>query len=302
MTLQAQLRLNLRAYEPGAEAGGVGLGWLPDIPDERDFTLTHGMGSELVGNLSSRARTLISGAEPLPASQDLRRGNQVQNQLSLGSCTAQAVISLVEYLLRDQSKGAHFDFSRLFLYKVTRKLLGWSGDRGAYVRDTIKAMAMFGVPPERYWPYEIARFDDEPEAFLYSFAQNFKSLEYVRVDAPGLGPDDILVHVKRFLAAGFPVVFGFPVYSSLSSAADVPVRQPGDVLLGGHCVLAVGYDDNHETPAGTTVPSLIIQNSWGTEWGDGGFGYLPNEYVRRGLALDFWTILKQNWAPLLSFA
>jgi C1A family cysteine protease len=301
MTLRPRLRVSLFPHEPGGPTDAVGLGWLPDIPDERDFTLTHGLVRERLGTLDTQSKNLLSGDAPLPTRQDLRRGNEVHNQQSLGSCTAQAVVSLVEYLLREKSQSTHFDFSRLFLYKVTRKLLNWTGDRGAYVRETIKAMALFGVPPERYWPYVIDRFDDEPEAFLYSFAQNFKALEYVRLDAPGIPAADVLVHVKRVLAARFPVVFGFPVYSSLSEAADIPVRQPGDVLRGGHCVLAVGYDDEHRTASGAAVPSLIIQNSWGTEWGDGGFGYLPYEYVLRSLALDFWTILKQDWAPLLAF-
>ena len=301
MPPQSSLRLNLFPHQPGVELGGVGLGWLPDVPDERDFTMTK-EGQGLVDKLDSGRQALLRGEEPLPTRQDLRQGNEVQDQLNLGSCTAQAVISLVEYLLRDKSEGAHFDFSRLFLYKVTRKSLGWTGDRGAFVRETIKAMALFGVPPERYWPYVIDRFDHEPEAFHYAFAQNFKALEYVRLDAPKLAPGEVLVQVKRMLAGRFPVVFGFPVYSSLSYAADIPTRQPGDVLRGGHCVLAVGYDDQHETPNGTIVPSLIIQNSWGSEWGEGGFGYLPYEYVLRGLALDFWTILKQDWVPLLDFA
>ena len=293
-----RLQVSLLPHEAGLRTDAVGLGWLPDIPDERDYTLAHGMVRERIAALDPQMKSLLAGETQLPTRRDLRKGNEVHDQENLGSCTAQAVVSLVEYLLREQPSGTHFDFSRLFLYKVTRKLLMWTGDRGAFVRETIKAMATFGVPPERYWPYVIDRFDDEPEAFLYSYAQSFKALEYVRLDAPKFMPDDILVHVKRMLAARFPVVFGFPVYSSLSSAADIPVRQPGDVLRGGHCVLAVGYDDEHQATNGNVVPSLIIQNSWGTKWGEGGFGYLPYDYVLQGLALDFWTILKQDWGPL----
>jgi C1A family cysteine protease len=76
---------------------------------------------------------------------------------------------MMEYMMLRASV-RHFDLSRLFLYKTTRKLLGWTGDTGAYLRSTLQAAATFGVPPERYWDYDIELFEEEPEAFHYSFA------------------------------------------------------------------------------------------------------------------------------------
>lgn len=237
---------------------------------------------------------------PLAASVDLRHDGEIHDQGALQSCTAQAVVTLVEYCLR-KAVGGHTDFSRLFLYKVTRNLLGIVGDQGATLRETIKAMALFGVPPERYHPYVAARFDDEPSAFLYSFAQSFKALDYVRLDPQGASGAEVLDAIRRSLAAGYPVAFGFTVFSSISYAADVPFPSMQDRPRGGHAVVIVGYDDEHRVN-GESVPSLIIQNSWGELWGEKGVGYLPYRYVEAGLACDFWSILKQDWLDLPSFA
>jgi C1A family cysteine protease len=245
----------------------------------------------------------------LPASVDLRTAFPnshwpVEDQGRLGSCTAQAVVGLAEYLIF-RGCGERTDLSRLFLYKATRRLLGWAGDTGAYIRTTIRAMAQFGVPEEAYWPYDIARFDEDPDAFLYASADEFQAVRYARFDgyAGGTGGDTLRA-VRAAVADGWPVAFGFPVYSSFDSAdPDVPfpdLRRNGDRLVGGHAVLAVGYDDErpvvHADPgAPPERGALLIRNSWGPLWGDEGYGWLPYRYVEEQLAVDFWTIFNQKW-------
>lgn len=83
---------------------------------------------------------------------------------------------------------------------------------GAWLRTTMKAMVLFGVPPERYWPYNIPAFDDEPSAFLYSFAGNYQSILYYPLDM-GLSGPQTLKRVKSFLVARNPCMFGFTVYN-----------------------------------------------------------------------------------------
>ena len=98
-------------------------------------------------------------APTLPTSVDLRPWcSPIENQLTLGSCTAHAGVGLVEYFER-RAFGKHIDASRLFLYKVTRNLLQWTGDTGAFLRTTMYAMTLFGTPPEEYYKYIIADFD-----------------------------------------------------------------------------------------------------------------------------------------------
>ncbi len=226
----------------------------------------------------------------------------VENQGSLGSCTSQAEDGLIEYLER-RAFGKHMDASRLFLYKVTRNLLEWTGDTGAFLRTTMGAMVLFGVPPERYWPYVISSFDDEPLQFCYAFAQNFKANKYYRLDPPGTSASELLNRVRRFIAAGYPSMFGFTVYSSMPGSGDgkgeIPYPEPGDSVRGGHAVVAVGYDDGKRI--GSRRGALLIRNSWGTGWGENGCGWLPYAYVESGLAVDFWTLIKKEYVDTGKF-
>jgi len=289
-----------------------GMGWLPDYPDLRDDTVDTDevrLKLQSLGQIKSIKEMLqkvgVQGAQKLqlPASVDLRRWcSPIEDQENLGSCTAQAGVGLVEYFER-KAFGKHLDASRLFLYKVTRNLLGFVGDTGAFIRTTMGAMVLFGVPPEKYWKYVVENFDTEPTAFCYGFAQNFQALAYYKLDPPFTPKDRLLTRIKTNLAGKLPSMFGFVVYESYRQAAqtgEIPFPTPRERILGGHAVVAVGYDDakniTNTNPGGiTTKGALLIRNSWGTSWGEKGYGWLPYEYVSKGLAIDWWSLLKNEW-------
>jgi len=349
----------------------LSFGWIPDLPDFRDYTEQSASIREILSptGLSSRHARRPKPEAP-PSAVDLREWcSPVEDQDDLGSCTANAGVGIIEYYER-KAFSLHIDASRLFLYKVTRNLMKQRGDTGAYLRKTIGAMVLFGVPPEEYWPYtdDPEKFDKEPPAFCYSFAQNYKTLQYFRHDPPGTEAETALKRIKLYLAAGHPSMFGFTVYSTIELAdgrGAIPFPSPSERILGGHAVVAVGYDDkitiangkgtsgrgtctasvrvpdqgdargmgthsvgvpnldrretngtltNKGTPtvcvpnrqAGRapkqeTTGALLIRNSWGPEWGDGGYGWLPYEYILQGLAEDFWSILKKEWVDTGAF-
>jgi len=282
----------------------VGMGWLRDLPDFRDYTEDHQSIAPQLEEIGVADPKALS----LPAKVDLRAWcSPIENQGALGSCTANAVVGLVEYFER-RAHAKYIDASRLFLYKATRDLLHWTGDTGAYLRSTMGALALFGVPPEEYWPYQIAVFDNEPSAFCYSFAQNYQAISYYRLDPAPTTPAMLLTRIKTNLAAGLPSVFGFTVYSSIVQAATtgkIPYPGPGEKVLGGHAMLVIGYDDNlkitNTITGSSSKGALLVRNSWGAAWGDHGYGALPYDYVSKQLAVDFWSMLKHEWTDTGAF-
>ncbi len=269
------------------------MGWRRDLPDVRDYTA----GTAAVADILGRSKPLRAAARKTPGRVDLREWcSPVEDQGDLGSCTANAGIGLLEYFER-KAFGNHLDASRLFLYKTSRNLLGWSGDQGAYLRTTMKAMALFGAPPEQYWPYDTKAFDREPPAFCYAFGQNYKAIQYYRLDPPGTSAAALLAAVREKLAANLPSMFGFTVYTSMpgigDGAGDIPFPGKGDKVEGGHAIVAVGYDDARMI--GGKKGALLIRNSWGAEWGEKGYGHLPYAYLEAGLAVDFWTLVRADF-------
>jgi len=283
----------------------LGMGWLPDYPDFRDYTVEQ----DSMKAMLTKAGVAVTLKVSLPTFADLRAWcSPIENQGSLGSCTANAGVGIVEYFER-RAFGKHIDASRLFLYKVTRDMLHWTGDTGAFLRSTMGALALFGVPPEEYWPYVVADFDKEPPAFCFAFALNYQAINYYRLDPPGTAKDVLLNQIKTNLAAGLPSMFGFTVYSSYTQGATtgkIPYPTPGEKIAGGHAIAAVGYDDGmkikNTNPGGAeTTGALLFRNSWGTGWGSSGYGWLPYDYGLKGLAVDWWSLMKNEWIDTGAF-
>lgn len=293
-------------------------GWVPSLPDLRDYPPE----AKEVQSIIKGVRFGSSGGRALsaPSSVDWRSiCSKIENQGALGSCTAHAAVGMVEYLQR-RGTGKYVDGSRLFVYKTTRNLMRVQGDTGAYIRSAMGALDLFGAPPEKYWTYTdvkppcptgVRTFDEEPTAFVYSLGQDFEAVTYFRHDptAPAVSPTNVLNSVKKYLAAGFPAMFGFVGYDSFGYGdipGGVPFPCPNEKPQWGHAILAVGYDDNKKItnklcPKVKTKGALLFRNSWGTSWGEKGYGWIPYEYVLRGLAWDFWTCLKTDWVDIKNF-
>ena len=170
------------------------------------------------------------------------------------------------------------------------------------------AITLFGVPPEHHFRYKPANFHKEPTAFLYALAQSYQAETYYRLDPPGKAPGEVLTSIKEHLHAGVPPMFGFTVYDSLWGAdatGAIPFPERNDRQEGGHAVVAVGYDDGksikHPQGSKATKGALLIRNSWGRAWGDDGYGWLPYEFVRQGLAVDWWVMTKAEWLDAEGF-
>jgi C1A family cysteine protease len=221
----------------GEFASKKGMGWLPDYPSSRDRTPQSASVSQLFKkvDLQESLKSQVLKAA-LPSKRDLRKWcSPIEDQSSLASCTANACVGLVEYFER-LAYGSRIDASRLFLYKLTRRVLNFKGDTGAFLRTSLGTLTLFGVCPEEYWPYEVEKFDDEPPAFCYSFAKNYQAINYVCLDPSGVAKDVLLKSIKNMISKNFACMFGFTVFSSIEQSmftGKVPYPCEGERIVGG---------------------------------------------------------------------
>ena len=242
-------------------------GWIPDLPDQRDYQYA----------------APVAAIGPLPTNIDLTpECPPVYDQGQLGSCTANAIAGAIQFEQMKQNLAQIFTPSRLFIYYNERTMEGTvNSDSGAQIRDGMKSIGSQGDCPEDMWPYIIANFAEKSPDACYQTALQHKAILYQRVVRD-------LIQMKGCLASGYPFVFGFTVYESFESqqvaqSGHAPMPQHGEKVLGGHAVMAVGYDDANQW--------FIVRNSWGTSWGMQGYFTLPYTYfTSRNLSSDFWTL------------
>jgi C1A family cysteine protease len=241
-------------------------GWQPDVPDCRDFQLK--VPRHVLRALPPRV-DLTATCPP------------VYDQGDLGSCTANAIGGAFEFDMHSL-KLPDFKPSRLQIYYDERVIEHTIKiDAGAQIRDGIKVVAKNGVCPESLWPYIIANFAKKPPPKVYAAALKHKAVTYERVARTES-------QLCGCLAGGHPFVFGFAVYDGFESDAvaktgTLNMPKKSESLLGGHAVMAVGYDKN--------ARRFIVRNSWGPKWGKKGYFTMPFAYLLdANLSDDFWAI------------
>lgn len=219
-------------------------------------------------------------AIPLPPNLDLfpKIPIPIFDQGNLGSCTGNGTSRAIAFDLAKQQLPV-FTPSRLYLYYWARSREHTiKSDSGAVISDVFKAYNTHGVCDENEWPYDISKFAVKPDQEDCRQAKTHRPVKYYSVPARNK-PNAIMTAI----ASGYPIVFGFSVYTNFFDIkSDGIMPEPKGGLEGGHCVLATGYDRQTQY--------VTCDNSWGTDWGKAGRFYMPFDFITSEQADDFWVL------------
>jgi len=236
------------------------LGCLKDPPDLRDIP----MG-------------LVLPPVPVPKALDYTlEMSPVRNQGDEGTCVAFAsVVGVKEY---EDSKEYRklIQLSPRYVYNLCKKLDGAPGQEGTYPRVAMKVLLHYGVCPESLWPYRPHQ-KDKPKKNAEILARRYRIKAYARLKD--------LDEMKRSLMVNGPFLAGVKVFSSwmnkkVQKTGFIPMPKKGEEFLGGHAVCIVGFNDKNGL--------FKFKNSWGRQWADKGYGYLPYRYIQLYCS-DAWS-------------
>lgn len=277
----------------------------------------------------TRPRALTTAAYPRVGGKiDLRRWcpeTRYQGLLT-NTCASFVVAGLLEYFEK-RAYGVSVSASRRFLHCVAKNFQQAAGadpNQGVYIRQVFGVLRLIGAPPEKYFPYpaidgkgsvDAAAFREEPSAFCYALAQDYRAIRYYRLDPRDkagkltIPAKELLDRVRAHLAAGIPTSLGLPLHERVIQqsvkTSCLPYPSKNDKQVGMHAVMIVGYDDRKKLTNSddgvSHTGALLLQNSWGADWGEKGFGWLSYEYLLRGRTSDFWTLLSAEWIDTNAF-
>jgi len=211
----------------------------------------------------------------------------VKNQGSLGSCVGFAVVAMKEWQeqqehLEELMEGKkykraakHYDLSEQWMYYKCKEIDYWPGEEGTSIRFAMQILNRVGVPCEKAWPYNDS-YVGKPKRWANLVSKWALGGEYIRMSSP----EDII----NSLGTNGPLAIGVAVFLEMFYAtSNGIVNYPSDPnqMYGGHAICLVGW--NPETRM------FKFKNSWGTSWGQSGYGYLSYDYIR-DFCWDAWEI------------
>lgn len=271
--------------EQSFEFEASGDGWLPEDDKPEHWSYEDKLKPLLV---TSAVMELPVGSQYTDGdgNVDLRPfSSPVHSQRHTSSCVAQSVVKALE-IKRIMAGKPHVDLSRLAVYYLARELMfpmRTNADKGTFISLACDVLRRWGVCPEADWPWDLQKIYTPPSWMAMRKAYLGKIQAFYKIRSTG---NDRVDEVRRCLQAGNPVVFGTEVgaawalYRSYNPLKEEPLTIP-TIKTGRHAICIVGYQGNG---------NFIIENSWGENWGHGGFGYLAPEVIASDKSDDFWLI------------
>lgn len=215
---------------------------------------------------------------------DLRSNfTAIRNQGAVGSCVSHALASIYEYFLRCNGVVTP-DLSELFLYYNSREIDGnVNEDTGSTLQAAMKSLAEQGICDEQVWPYEPENINVKPSEAAYQDALTRKVKTSLNV---ALNVDAF----KSALEDGFPIAISINVFESFTTGARgfIPMPSPEEKQSeehGRHAMVICGFSDEQKV--------FVVRNSWGLEFGDSGYCYIPYAYISNPALTNWAAIIKE---------
>jgi hypothetical protein len=246
-------------------------GFLPSPPDSGDFLFSE---------------KLLPKLKLSPGDADLEPWcTEVSQQQMLSSCAGNMSADMVE-LCNGLDGLPQLQVSRLQIYFNSRSMMTLDGvrnesskDQGVYIRLVFKSMNVFGVCPETDWPYRPEKVNERPSIKATWRALKNKIHSYYRISGT---EDDMLTEVHSAIRGRHPAGFGIPVTEAFYKGVSgvIPPPRDGEAIHGYHAIMGMGVvgDD------------VRIRNSWGRDWGSGGYAVLHADWFRNGHVQDPWVM------------
>jgi len=250
------------------------LGNIPDDFDEKDWIFEH------------------NDLFTIPCSGSISIKNffkEISHQYHLGSCTANAVADACEAKMVKDNKtipGKIKDLSRLFIYWNARNLdrpPKADKDKGSKIKLALDSVRIYGIPFEKDYPYMFSRVNKQPGWLVYKKAikNKFKTFNFYKITSKG---QERRKKIQQALFYNCPVVFGTSVTEEFRKVRNANIIQkPKGGFIGKHAMIIVGWSEE--------LQAYHIRNSWGTAWGDKGYGYMSKKYIESTITKDLWVIL-----------
>lgn len=235
-----------------------------------------------------RKISYLYAQDQLPPMVDLRTFlKPVEDHSTINSCVANAISSAYEYL-QHRLTGKLQPVSRLFLYYNARMLEGTEEkDNGCSISSALEVIEKIGICSDETWSFDPDLVEQKPDFNAYQEAKKNLVEQVQEIDLD-------LYSMKHCLAMGYPFIFSLQLFHSFSQAGT-----QGKVLMpdlsqekshadhGIHAMLAVGYLEEYQV--------FIVRNSWGENWGDQGYCYIPYEYVLQSdYCQECWSLKFKN--------
>lgn len=233
----------------------------------------------------------IKGKRDLPNQHYLQK-IKIKNQSSLGSCVGFAGSYVKDHQEKINHPQMNYETSPMYLYSECKRQDGIPHTEGTYPRIAMQVLLKQGIALEKDMPYKWSdKFNlPTPNQQTHKQAEHFKIGAYARVYA--------IDEIKQAIADNQPVMIGLILCENFEHPENGFIDLPQGHIIGGHAMCIDGYDDNmtFTYKNGVTRKGFFrVVNSWGEEWGDKGYCYIPYDYhsFRTDIGMNFfdeaWT-------------